>query len=956
MSATLCLLVWLLGAELQHLDNLAPNPSFDVDANRDLQPDGWTPNSFQSQGMLEWNKTVSRSGEASLRASDPGTGLKSDWKQSSCRWASLPRPVQSGTRYAFEVWVKSKDLEANVRGMISWQTRSKWLAESPTTQTVAGTQDWQKLTVTAEAPSEADEMILILELRGGKGTVWFDDIQVSGISEPLPAVEYTFNDTKDWFPFGIPLTDTNRDSIDLSHFLHAPAGKFGFVSAKPDGHFYFENGKRARFFGTSLNSKDCAPEKPIAEMVADRFAKYGVNLVRFHAFDSAYAGLFDPKSDNSQQLDHGFLDRMDYLIAQLKQRGIYVYMDLLDYRMFKSGDGVKHADDFTHNWAGSMKGASIFDRQMIELQKSYATKLLTHRNNYTGLRYVDDPAIALVETTNENSVFYFLSNAKMSLPYYRAQLHKRWNQWLADRYGTQSDLRASWTAAGGTSELSPDEEIVNMSVLFPQAEITRFSRGAMPDRLQYQMGPLRMADALRFLSEVQQQYFDEMQSHLKDVVGVRVPISGTNQSFTIVDTAVNANANDFTCGNQYWNHPDVHAKPFPRYANISRLQSDVPGMRGPMPVLARNTTAGKPMVVTEFNYPWPASFRAEGLMMSTAYACLQDWDGFLLYSYSIDNQHLAYFNCGTDPMRWGQFPAAAAMFHRNDVSPARNQIDIVHPMKNRFVLQPDERSSPSSTFRYLTFLSKVRNVFPIAEYQGEADAVLATGSAKDAVVEEDVKVIRIPGNPWQQWQYEGFVKQARRLQLPGYQGAALAANRFVSDTHELDFDFENGTFTINTPRTKSVIGFLKAWRSLDGSLGDSLSIENVQVPFASINVTSMDDLSIGLSKRILVTAVSQAEHTAQGFWPAPSNPKSWSPHSTWQLTEVGRLPVIAEPVDVEISIEIPSAPVRVYILDATGKRRKEASDVLTQTSASGKTRIKFNPSKGKTIWHEIVCE
>ena len=120
-------------------------------------------------------------------------------------------------------------------------------------------------------------------------------------------------------------------------------------------------------------------------------------MLRLHSMDSLYGPLIDYKSGASQSFDSEGLDRIDYFVAELKKRGIYVYLDLLDYRQFQTADGVKHADDFTHNWQGSMKGASIFDERMIELQKDYATRLLTHRNPYTGLRYVDEPAVAVIE-------------------------------------------------------------------------------------------------------------------------------------------------------------------------------------------------------------------------------------------------------------------------------------------------------------------------------------------------------------------------------------------------------------------------------------------------------------------------------------------------------------------------------------------------------------------------------
>jgi hypothetical protein len=85
------------------------------------------------------------------------------------------------------------------------------------------------------------------------------------------------------------------------------------------------------------------------------------------------------------------LDKLDYLIYQLKIRGIYIDINLLVSRHFTEADGIKHAKEL----GMAAKPASMFDPKLIELQKQYAKNLLTHLNPYTKLRYCDDPAIAL---------------------------------------------------------------------------------------------------------------------------------------------------------------------------------------------------------------------------------------------------------------------------------------------------------------------------------------------------------------------------------------------------------------------------------------------------------------------------------------------------------------------------------------------------------------------------------
>jgi hypothetical protein len=939
------LLLCLLAGDLQYQDSLLLNPSFEEDGDRDTHPDGWEPHAFDSPARLEWDDSVSRSGRRSLKVSDSfRVGDQRDWKRCTGRWVSVQRPIEVGTEYKLEVWVKTEGVSGQVYAHLAWQRGTKWLNEI-TTERVSGTSDWQKLTVSAVAPAEADTVIVSMNLSRSKGTAWFDDVSLSGKSDVLPEVKYVFNDTGDWFPFESPDDDINLDAIDLTSLLDAPAGKRGFVGVRPDGHFYFQDGSRARFFGTNLGGADVAPPKEQSRVLAARFAKYGANMIRLHSIDGSYTGVIDYARGNSRHFVPEALDRMDYLIAELKKHGIYIYLDLLDYRMFRDADGVKEGDQFTHNWAGSMKGASIFDERMIELQKEFATKLLTHRNPYTGLRYVDDPAIAVVETTNENGVFYFLLNGDLSRPYYREQLRLRWNGWLKSRYGDHAKLTLAWSANDVGSELTAEENLDKDTIELPQAEFTRFSKGFMSDRNKYLWGPARMRDALQFLGEIQEDYYLQMRSHLKETVGVRVPITGTNQMFLLRDTEINARMSDFVSRNQYWRHPSVHAQPFMRFSNMPMVRSDLT-TRTPLSVFGGSSVVGKPLALAEFNFPWPNEYRCEGLLLATAYACLQDWDAVLLFSFKPSDPMLQTFRSQSDPARWGEFPAAALMFHRHDVSTARNEVHVVHTQPSVSNPQPDERYARYTNFRYLTFLSKARHAFIDDSYRGNASVVLATGASVDAKVEKPTKVIRIQGNPAEEWLYPKFVTAAQRMKLPGYvQPVDAETKRFVSDTGELSLDYERGLMTINTPQTKSVIGYLADAGNLDLN---AMTVD-CETEFATITANSLDGEPIGRSRHLLLTCVGRAENTAQAFWPAPPNPNSWSPFTTWQIPARGRRPVIVEPIRAKVSLAVPGMA-EAHALDSTGKRQT----ALAVTYADG--IVTLDPATARSIWCEIVVE
>ena len=940
---------WLIMAaaiaagELPHLENFVENPSFEEDRNRDGDPDGWRALAFASPARLDWDASVAHRGRRSLRIRDSfRSGDPRDWKACTGRWVSRSMPVVPGTEYTLDVWIKTDGATGKAYAHLAWQRESKWLGEDATPH-LTGTHDWQKVTVTAVAPAEADTVIVSLNLSRSQGTAWFDDVRVSGRSTMPPQVTYVFHDTSDWFPFQFPLDDTNRDTIDLTGLLDAPAGKHGFVTVRKDGHFYFEDGRRARFFGTNVGGTDCAPDKARAPVIAARLAKYGVNMLRLHSLDGRWGPLIDYRSGTSQQFDPEALDRIDYFVSELKKRGIYIYMDLLDYRWFRTADGVTEGDQFTHNWQGSMKGASIFDERMIELQKDYATRLLTHRNPYTGLRYVDDPAVAVIETTNENSIFYFFRMTGLSRPIYRDALTRRWNRWLAERYGKRSALAQAWTDAQGRCALLASEDPDRGTVGIPFGMHGRLARALSEERFEPMLAASRITDLLRFFAEVQRHYYQTMRAHLKQI-GVRAPIAGTNQMFQPADTFVEASLNDLISRNQYWRHPHRRAKPFFKFSNEPLVRVDIPTQRNPLSVIARTSVAGKPQAVAEFNFPWPNEYRAEGLLLAAAYACLQDWDIFLLFSYDPDEPRLSMFRSQSDPARWGEFPAAAILFHRHDVAAARNEIHVVHTAEDTFAPWPDTSHARHTLQRFLTFLSKVRTGFADGTYQGRPDAVLACGRSADVQVEGATPVIRLPGRPWDEWLYPKFVQAAQRLGLAGYERMAVDGKRFDADTGELALDYGKGLFLIDTPCSQGAIGFL-------GEAGTQ-RLGAVEIDcrnrFAAIVGTSLDGQPLGAARRVLVTGVGRAENTAQGFWPPSPEQVKRNP-TAWMLPGEGRLPVIAEPVHAEVRLEMPG-PAVVYALDATGRRKTRLD------SRRREGRIVFDPADARSIWCEVVMQ
>jgi hypothetical protein len=577
---------------------------------------------------------------------------------------------------------------------------------------------------------------------------------------------------------------------------------------------------------------------------------------------------------------------------------------------------------------------------MIELQKEFARKFFTHRNPYTALRYVDDPAVAVVEITNENSVFYF-TNTTLTLPCYIDELKARWNRWLLDRHGGRSGLAEAWTNVDGQCALLPEEDPARGNVVLPMKWLYQDPAEA---RYVGERSPARVDAMVRFFFELERRYYGQMRGQLKEI-GIKVPITGTNQTFCPASNYADA-VNDFMSRNNYWCHPNVHAKPFFTFRNRAMVNSEIPRVSNPVAEVASSTVAGKPMIVPEFNFPWPIEYRAEGLLLVTAYACLQDWDGLLFFTYNPDRNTLEWFGNQSDPVRWGEYPAAALLFHRQDVDAARNTVHVAYSERDVFTAAPSHGRARSSPFRFLPYISKVRNDYFDETYTGDADAVVVprdpareryataprvvflagrAGGEPDAATGEKADPIR---------DYRLFAEAAKQWGLLDYGDFAALEKRYTSDTGQLALDHGRGVFTVNAPRTKAAVGFLGEAGPMDVG---AVTIE-CATPFAAVVVTSLDGLPLGESKRMLVTAVARAENTGQAF---TDNKRS--------VPQRGRLPVIAEPVRCKLAIPVPGSAI-VYPLDETGKRRGR----LAASTASGAVHVSLE--EAKSPWCEVAVE
>ena len=281
-----------------------------------------------------------------------------------------------------------------------------------------GTFNWSPSKATVAVPKDAVRAILQFEKGSAFGTLWIDDVQVVtsfGNSQWTPY--HVETGTTTWLPVTPSPTIVGNSALDASTLLDAPAGKHGFVTVK-EGRLHFAKGGRARFFGVSLLPPTGFPtDKEKAIALADRLARSGVNLVRLGDLDTPLGpsrSLFDDVRDDTKELDPEALANLDQLIAALKERGIYVAIELQGARRFRDGD-----NDLIPNARRLPPGggpAAAFDPNVREAARKAAEQLLSHVNPLTGLALRDDPVLAWVTLAGELTLFDVASAAEKESP------------------------------------------------------------------------------------------------------------------------------------------------------------------------------------------------------------------------------------------------------------------------------------------------------------------------------------------------------------------------------------------------------------------------------------------------------------------------------------------------------------------------------------------------------------
>jgi hypothetical protein len=675
-------------------------------------------------------------------------------------------------------------------------------------------------------------------------------------------------------PFTMDWRDNAPPLVDLSALLEAPAGKGGPVGIK-NGHLATPDGRRVRIWGVNVTAAACFPARADAPAVAAHLARFGINCVRFHFLDSnGSASLFVPGRDDTRALDPSQLDKLDFFVAELKKRGIYTNLNLNVGRVYRKGDGVKD-----YEYLGLAKVVNYFDEQVQMLHREYARQLLTHYNPYTGAEYRHEPAVALVELVNENSIVEawfsdrLLGKNTQRNPgtwtditaWYAEQLTRRYNEWLEATLSAH-DLRALRQAAG----VADDAPVPRLSkAQFKSAPATRFHTEAA------------------FYLDLESRYFGDMYKYLKEDLGAKSLIVGTsdhNHYNTGYPLLTSTSLCDVIDGHVYWQHPNYLRDPKTRKQSFSI--GNTPMVDDPLHStvvqLSRSAMAGKPYTVSETNHPFPNEYACEGIGILAAYAALHDWDG--LFFYTLEHKAPAdwgpqmpgHFELRPDPVKMTNLAAGACLFLRGDLRPAQETID-------RSYTAEQVRES-------IRYSSSERPLFTPGFHP--ALALMHATRIRDFTT---------PGGPYL---------------------APDATGPLVSDTGELTWYHageRRGVVTIETDRSQGFIGFVGQARAPLRNLAAVVDNE-----FCSILLTALDDQPIARAQRLLLVATARSANTGM----------KWNDGRT-SLTDWGTAPPVIEPVSGSLTLRQLEGAAGVEVLALDSGARSLGRPVAVARTADG---------------------
>ncbi|MET0381975.1 MAG: hypothetical protein ABW032_00980 [Burkholderiaceae bacterium] len=247
---------------------------------------------------------------------------------------------------------------------------------------------------------------------------------------------------------------------------------------------------------------------------------------------------------------------------------------------------------------------------------------------------------------------------------------------------------------------------------------------------------------------------------------------------------------------------------------------------------------GHPMSVTEWNAdPFPTQDRHVLPLYIAATASHQGWDALMHFAYTQEPtsaNHPSNWNSYNDPSLLAMMPAAALLFRERHVAEATTTYVF----------------DPGADALYGKAISAANSV------------------ALRTAIERGKLLIAMPPSKELPWlRTKPAPRGAVVLRDPGQSQLPADAAQASSDTGELVRNWDDGVFTIDTPRTRAAMGWIG---------GRTIALPDVSIametPNASVAVQSLDGKPIEASSDLLISIGTRSQPQANNKAPFLSEP------------------------------------------------------------------------------------
>lgn len=686
----------------------------------------------------------------------------------------------------------------------------------------------------------------------------------------------------------------------------------GFSSRSLAGHLRFEREDRTqRFLCASMvpsAPNGGIPEKSESDRWVEQLKRTGYNLVRLHYIDAVLmtgrSGDFD--------YDPAAFDRLHYLMAKLKDAGIYWFVDGLT-----SSNGA-YGNVQPHRWVNrhSLHEKLYYDPSALAHWKRVVTSIWGKVNPYTGLAPLNDPAMLGMVLVNEGGIAFISTLSG----HYAAGLREPFGAWLAGRYPDDAALKNAW--GGKTTR----RDHVGVSV-------------DVPDKIRGK--DARSRDFAIFVAERETALYRDMEAHVR-LRGFKGLVTNYN-NWNLNHAHSVRNSLDWVDMHAYQSLPTGFSEPGSSMPQTS-IFDDV-GRYGR--VLANSRHWGKPFTVTEYGQPFWNQWRHESAAWLPALAAFQGWDAIcqfaelpvmLEYNASAGpsrRRALVPFGVGADPIARGGERLAALLFLRGDLAPSRAKVRLSMDPTGIFEDGKAWGQVPEDLSR-LALVAASGLDMSATESKVKADGEMAflldshSSGLLDKRENAALKKGFLPGK-------DPILRLKASGLLPASNRSDPAKGLFETDTGQMLFDARNKRLIIATDRT---VAF--TLRSGSENAG-GIELTGLSSP-ATVAVGALDDQVIEKSKRMLVWVLTDAINTEMEF----------SDNSRMTLKKLGKFPPRIRAVNGRLAIRHATpGSLKVWAVDQAGRRVAQVS-----SNAEGGS-LKFSvdnvvPGYGPVTYFEVA--